>query len=469
MSKYIRKPEAVLAVQKKYEKFNLKDNPFPYDPIVVPDAEDIRKNGTIYNEQIKSDEFNNFKSKLLDQDLNSNNIRLAYLIDSAYTGRGNGKSAFLVHMQKIINEDYGEKLSNGKNKVFAVYVRPEPGENISRFWQLSEKIIRQMAKGNIFKDCMITLRYLGLSKMRHTKVLKNLKKDEDFEKLLDDKWLVENKVNVANLRSKMDELLTTAGISYELIRFILISPYKTSDSIVNYACNRPDSWKKKNISNFLFDELVRFFIMMNYNGAYILLDEFEKIVDIQKVLEKDELASEIRQFFLEGNQQGPILGFFMLIMAMHPGVPRLIIESWEKSGLNARAPLPTKGEDGPHVVFFNNLQKENIRVLIKEYLDNFRLNKLSENDIAPFEEESIIKIAELANSNAAKTLRFANIALNELVKSDSDLVSVTFLNRLVARKKQFPQEDITSPDFLKRDNSPIEDSLSSIKWSTEKN
>ena len=125
MSKLLQKPSAVNQrdVPGRFERFNLVENPFPSEPIVNKDSTDKRINGDIYEIEIRKKEYDQITNCFLKQSQSGpNHLRLGYIIDNVYIGRGNGKSAFLVNLQQEINRNYCLDISDGLNKCFAVYV-----------------------------------------------------------------------------------------------------------------------------------------------------------------------------------------------------------------------------------------------------------------------------------------------------------------------------------------------------------
>lgn len=466
MNKFITKPKTTPLVKEKYERFNLTDNPFPYDPFMEPESENVRINGTIYNENIKKNEIQKISNNFFLQSLDGNNKRLGYLIDSAYTGRGNGKSALLVHLKSLVNKDFGATVSNQENRVFAIYIKPQPSGRSAKFWQLAEEVLVQISKTNILKEVLITLKYNALASMPSEleKVQDKLQTEEDFYNLLDSSFLSTHNVNEFEVNQSIIDLLVGFKIDRTLAAEMVQMPNSLNQILIERHFKLSESQKRKQIPHVLFDQLVKIFSAANFNGGYILLDEFEKIVDSQSAAERNDFAAELRFNLFEGGGMSATSGFFMMIVAMHPGVPNLLRESWEKSGLNARTPLPSSAENDLHIIFFNNLQKNNIKELLTVYLDHFRCNpNLTDKcGIYPFEESAIEKVAELANYNTAKTLKFANILLDECAKETDRLVDLKFVESIISQKKNNPDEDIMSSDFLKRESLPLENILKGV-------
>jgi hypothetical protein len=90
-----------------YEKYFLKDNPFPTTPILDPASDDDRVNGKIYNPHIREAEIVSFESKIRQRP------PLIYIENSEFE-RGVGKSALLVQQWRELQ---------AQNDVTSIYIR----------------------------------------------------------------------------------------------------------------------------------------------------------------------------------------------------------------------------------------------------------------------------------------------------------------------------------------------------------
>ena len=132
----------------RYERFCLTENPFPTEP-VNKDSTDRRINGEIYESEIRTKELTLIKDAFLKKPQSDRNrLRLGYICDTSYIGRGNGKSAFLVNLAQSINDNYCLDISEDLNKCFAIYVVPEPGGRTKTFPSFVDLIF-----GNISLKC----------------------------------------------------------------------------------------------------------------------------------------------------------------------------------------------------------------------------------------------------------------------------------------------------------------------------
>jgi hypothetical protein len=90
---------------------------------------------------------------------------------------------------------------------------------------------------------------------------------------------------------------------------------------------------------FVFSHLVRLFQAADFNGAYLLVDDFERIPDFQSARQKRDFALELRSVLFDGLYLNARAGFFNFLLVLHAGVPRLISEAWQESGMETRSPI----------------------------------------------------------------------------------------------------------------------------------
>ena len=117
--KLLKKPTSPIQKEKKgrFEKFNLKENPFPSEPNVNIDAADNRINGNIFEMEIREKEYEQIENNFLKvPQSDPGHLRMGFIMDTSYVGRGNGKSAFLINLHRKINNEFCLDISNNKNK-----------------------------------------------------------------------------------------------------------------------------------------------------------------------------------------------------------------------------------------------------------------------------------------------------------------------------------------------------------------
>lgn len=147
----LRKPTATVPEDKNiFEVYNLKENPFPNSPFISQENPDKRYNGEIYEASVRTDEEKKIEENFLKiPQSDPNHIRVGYILDTSYVGRGNGKSSFALNLIKKINHSYCLDISNGLNKCFGLYICPEPSGKTRTFSNLLDKWANAIFTSNI--------------------------------------------------------------------------------------------------------------------------------------------------------------------------------------------------------------------------------------------------------------------------------------------------------------------------------
>ena len=409
MDKLLRKPKQQQPAirEGRYQRFYLTENPFPTEP-VNKDSNDRRINGDIYESGIRTKEYDQIKDSFLKQPQSDlNRLRLGYICDTSYIGRGNGKSAFLVNLMHNINQEYCLDISDEINKCFALYVTPEPGGRTKTFTSFVELIFLTILQSKILEDCLASLRMDAASE-----VFPDIDLAADFTNereliacLNSEKQLKQKGIEPSQLMDKIERndfiRALPAAFPISACRKTLFKPFVTVKKFDEYFKGLK---KGKERIDFVFSHLVRLFMAAGFNGAYILVDDFERIPDFQSARQRKDFAIELRSCLLDGPYVNAQYGFYNMLLVLHAGVPQLISEAWSSSGLGNRYPISRK-IDSKHWIAFEKLNREHISMLLRKYLSTYRLNQTECDDLAPFTPEAISLIAELCENNAAGILR----------------------------------------------------------------
>jgi hypothetical protein len=344
VSNLFRKPTQLqnLDTSGLYERFNLYENPFPSEPTVNKESTDKRINGDIFEIQIRQKEFDLIRENFLMQpQINPNHIRLGYIIDTSYIGRGNGKSAFLINLLHAINDEYCLDLSNQQNKCFGAYVSPEPGGRTKTFPSFVDSIFEAIVNSNIISFCLASLRLEAINSLYPEISFEGLCEPEIVENLNDQSWFTANDLQIREI----DNLVFSENIFQDFPaefpiysgRNNLFSEFINQTTFKNFYRFKLKKAKEK--MDFVFTHLVKLFVASNFNGAYILVDDFERIPDFQSARQKKDFALELRLCLFDGYYLNSKIGFYNFFLVLHAGVPRLISEAWAESGLENRAPI----------------------------------------------------------------------------------------------------------------------------------
>ena len=404
----------------RYEKFNLKENPFPSEPAVNMKSDDIRINGGIFEMEIRRDEFNRVLKNFIKVPQNDRtHYRLGYIVDTSYIGRGNGKSAFLINLANLINEQFCLDLSEKVNKCFGVCFSPQPGGRTKLFSAFVDQLFDSFITFNIFN---ISLMLLRLEAIQHIQpdLLQKLNINE-YEKIsmsmITEDWYTSNNIEFQEVDKKMKENHPEL-LSLDIFRGnYLFSKIVTQDDFIDFYVTLK---KKEEKYQFIFTDLVRFFRIVGFNGGYIFVDDYERIPDFQSARQKKDFALELRSILYDGLFESAKTGFFVFFLVLHAGVSRLISESWSASGMDHRSPLEELSHK--HIIPFNKLDSSHAALLLKKYISEYRIEK-TEDDLFPFTNEVVSTISEKSENNAAKILKSAYELLEKAV-GETDVIII---------------------------------------------
>jgi hypothetical protein len=150
----------------------------------------------------------------------------------------------------------------------------------------------------------------------------------------------------------------------------------------------------------------------------------------------------LRSCIFDGSYKNSAIGFYNFFLVFHAGVPRLVEDAWNVSGMEGRAPIfPKIGND--HIIKFDKLNKKHTSLLIKKYLDEYRF--VDEEGYKPFSLEAIDFIGESCEYNATNILRTSYFLLNKLADSCQDNeISLEFVKSYIEGNNEFNDEPITA-------------------------
>ncbi len=446
MSNILKKATRLPVNKDIYNQYNLKENPFPLNPFISQENPDKRYNGDIYEASVRDIEYAKVEENFLKKSQSDpNHIRVGYILDTSYVGRGNGKSSFALNLIKKINNSFCLDISGDVNKCFGLYIVPEPSGKTKTFSNFLDKWIDA-----IFNSTIKIIDY-SLAALRLEIILElypNIFSEEELNdeqgliaKVNSVEWYNDNKISYDNIYKVLlnndfynkinlnNPLRKRHSHSFSTHNFKIISTIHLNEYYYSL---------KKEIEkiDFIFNDLVYLFLAAGFNGAYVIVDDFERIPDFQSDRQKRDFAFEIRTNFFDGSSANARYGFFNLILMLHAGVPRLIEKAWSESGMEQRSSI-TSSVNAPHIVHFNKLDRNRAILLIKKYLTEFRLK--DEDEISPFTEAAIEKIGETKEYNAAQMLSLAYMLLEDSAMKNVSKIDVPEVN-LMLQKSQIEVE-----------------------------
>lgn len=461
MKKLLKKAtQAYSDLTGRFEKFNLTENPFPSEPVINKDSKDKRINGDIYELEIRIKEYEQILTSFLKvPQSDPTHLRLGFIIDTSYIGRGNGKSAFLVNLQQNINKEYCLDISGELNKCFAVYVAPEPGGRTKTFLSFVDLFYKFILNSDIIKYCLANLRLDAISKEYQGIDLEKYYTDENefITSLNSEDWFRSNQFDIAKIDKIIfdNEFLQDMPPTFPLFAGTarIFRPFIKQENFEGYYLQLR---REKEKLDFVFSHMVRFFQAAGFNGAYVLVDDFERIPDFQSERQKKDFALELRSCLFDGLYVNAKIGFYNFLLVLHAGVERLISDAWAGSGMENRAPISPK-TPSKHIIPFEKLSREHALLLIKKYLEEYRVDDKHKDYLFPFTEDAVKLIGELSEYNAAKILKMSYDLLDKASDiKDQNIIDDKFVtdNKIVqketADKPMTTIDNAESTDLLKK-------------------
>ena len=269
MSTLHRKPRQQQSVdlEAKYQRFALTENPFPTSP-VNKDSTDRRINGKIYEADIRSKEYETIETAFLKKpQTDPSHLRLGYIQDTSYIGRGNGKSAFLVNLIDQINQEYCLNISEELNKCFAIYVAPEPGGRTKTFDSFVDLLFQAIYSSGIIASSLAGMRLDAIAEAYPDMDINETDEETLIKSLNSEEWLRENGIEDRKLMEiiwKNDFLQKVPDI-FPLFssRHVLLDSFITTESFLTAYQNLKKGREKL---DFVFSHLVQMLMASGFNG-----------------------------------------------------------------------------------------------------------------------------------------------------------------------------------------------------------
>jgi hypothetical protein len=326
-------------------------------------------------------------------------------------------------LARKINENYALDLSNGINKCFSIYYAPEGGGKTKTFEKFIDIFFEAIINSNIINISLAILRYEALQSLGKENLFGSFSsEDELIEKLNDNNnWNeFELKQSVTKAIFKNDSL-SSLPKEFPLYQNYL-SGLKPLVNQKDFFEHYKELKKDKDKFEFVFTQLISLFIAAGFIGAYIFVDDFERIPEFQSSTQRKDFATQLRTVQFDGNYLNSRIGFFNFIFALHAGVPRLLQEAWELSGMEQRVPI--NGNFVPrNTIMFEKINESHARLLLQKYLLEFRIKEgFNYSPLYPFTPEVVDEIARTSELNASKILQLANNIID--FASDKNILTI---------------------------------------------
>ena len=424
----------------KFHRFGLRDNPFPNEPYVNKTSNDSRINGDIYDDALRVDEHSKLTSSFFEPSRNDgSHLKLGYIEDGSYLGRGNGKSAFILNATGRINSNFCLDMSAEINKCFSLILNPQGGGKTKSFDSFVDLLLDGIVQNKFIEVAIGSLVLEAISQNKdHAAAVAMVENEEQLlEAVYSEDWFADNRID----RKKVFEGLASNEYLRELNPDSPLAKLTGSSLFENDLVNGisvahhylKNLKKGKARFDLVFSEIPLLFLAAGFNGGIVFVDDFERIPDFQSARQKRDFAIELRYVLFDGPYVSSKYGFFTFLLVLHAGVPRLINEAWQASGINSRSPM--NETNSPHVILFEKLEPTKVESLLIRYLDEFRTSDEQKGHLAPFNNSSVKLIAENCEFNAGRILQAANSMLDHAATEAVSEIDIDFVKSRIGENE----------------------------------
>jgi hypothetical protein len=412
----LRRGSDITSQPNLYERFALRDNPFPRSSTVNPLSSDPRENGEIYCEALRLYEQTQFERLLVPSPNRPDTRLMAFLMDYATRrGRGIGKTAFLTHQRRRIMSDLGYELTGGSYVVMAAHLVPEGGGKTRKFWQFVRLIAKSLNDDNCISTAIQRLR--AFSGVIPQDVLTQIDQNNLAETLGYDRWLESHNVNpMFVLNPAVEQMLVSAGVSAALAKTLSRDGHSPSEFEQRFLREQSDPWWRQEGYNFVFNVLPQLFQAAGISRVLLLVDEVEKMVTPQNRYERTAFVDDVRRYFVDGAYFGVHNRTFGVLWTIHPYVQELWQPYWYSAGLDRVCPIGG-GTSQEFTVYFKPMKPDEAAIpLVREYMNHYRSDQSARDSLTPFTDRAVIVALEKSGGLPGPMLTLLRIALERAVE-----------------------------------------------------
>jgi hypothetical protein len=387
-----------------YEKYYLKDNPFPTTPILDPGSDDDRVNGKIYNPHIREAEIHSFESKIRQRP------PLIYIENSEFE-RGVGKSALLVQQwrqlqaQADVTSIYIRSTERLKPADFAARVI-ERWHHEGHLWLVVLQMLAMYVKENPHGE--MPSAGFSLFKEKQPKLPKRLIPLSSF-----------NVFNPKRLTGDLAILVhekTGDYLSLDLAKLFFETYLTEPDKFLQSYPSVLHKQKADNIA--MLAGVYRLLRMGNYQYHYLFFDQFEDVVHGLTGKALITFNTEMRRL-IEAS-----MGQATITVTLHPGATQAL-STHEGGDIRSIAPL-----DSRSVVDVRHLTKVGAHQLALTYLNHYRLPNTAQTDpLYPFTLDAVNAIHTASQGNIRACLQAFNYAIVCGMDANCALIDQDFLTQ----------------------------------------
>ncbi len=438
-----RQAEPVQESTNKYEILKLRDNPFPVIPSLMLGSEDPRESGAIYCEELHKDKEGDLEKLLIPSPENRNPLSIVFLMDHATRrGRGIGKTAFLKHQKDRVMSDFGEVASKGIAVICAAHIIPPPG--CRKFWEFCRLVMEALIDQDVIGAAIWRLR--AFSGLIPDVVLKEVRGVGNLaETLGNDKWLESKNIPVLfSLNSAVLSALQAAGVSEDVARILASTP-KSEDLRARMISQYSSYDWQKTGGRLIFNDIVKVLVAAKFTRGLFFVDELEKIVYHQNMMERRAFVESLRYYLLDADFANSKTRFFGILLTIHPGIQELLSPHWKAAGLDGISPI-TEPEAQETTIYFGPLGQDMAIPLVQSYIDYYKTSEARKDAIEPFTKEAVVEALVKSGGVPRPMLRLLHRVIERAVESGKSIIDKDLIEQVHAIPEHFEAEALAEEE-----------------------
>jgi hypothetical protein len=445
--------------------YGLRENPFPAIALFTPASGDPRRNGSIYDKEFRADEERRFLELFIQPPTGDAPVPLGFVrVDPQAGLRGTGKSSFLNHIMHRINnadwENWPSRPEDPSLSALAVHVLPEPRRQ-KHFWQFVRLVFETLSERQLMGSIDVEFKAALLLQLVSEQQVDALSMVADMSERLASPTAFVGLLNELGISqsafANAAEIAITAEGGATQNLFVRDFLKANCDLVALWT-----EWRRISLatsdyqwrvhgSEWLVDGLVPILAVAGYVRFIIILDEFEKIYLQQTAREREAFLDELRQCFYERDSVAVRKGCITTVLTTHPSIDRYLKDVWSRVGLDNLAPLSP--DRMPYIsVELGKSNLANLRTLLAQYLDQYRLAEVPRGSIYPFATDALDPAMETASFYPRGTLWYAHAILRKAAAEGiQPPISRAFVDEFLQSGQRPPtaaeDESFILPDF----------------------
>ena len=221
--------------------------------------------------------------------------------------------------------DLGDNASNGSAVILASHIVPNSSTPPRKFWQFSRLIFDNLIEKNVISIALGRIRALS-GKINESLISKITTTEDILDKLCNNQWLNENGINVDfDLNPFVKHTLKSSG-TREDFADALAQLGNDSEKFRRFCLDNYTDYRwRQDGGKIVFHDLVNLFVEAKFTRGLILVDEVEKIITYQNLLERRSFVESIRYFLFDGNCASAKKRFYGMLLTIHPGIQEILL------------------------------------------------------------------------------------------------------------------------------------------------